>query len=618
MEIGKKQSKIPAAVMHNARLGIRKNRRLMIVCIILHLISEPVIMLDRYNYTLLYLGKSKGYSNTVMYVMLAVFSVAALIFGIGFAKNSFGYLYRKTDVDTVLSFPMSRSERFFSDFMSGLCAYIFTIVPSFVISLGIAVMGHFYCDGRAYGIQSDRYGEVCTEFSGYIVLLLKLGIGLVIAMTMLYALTVLVLSCTGKSPDNMLLSVVVIVILFAASIIVPNAAVKDISAGVSSTELCKYTVPYLSPIGAVIYLFGLIYHREGLYLDNYPVFVIVTAAVCVLYTLAAYAVYRNRKAEHTGKPIVFDIFYYLAAGSAVMLTVLSIRRGEAVPAVIIALAVICFVCSVIRTRGFGKLAEDISCFVISVLGVFVLAIPLGMIGSAAERYVPDERNIERAYISRGYYTNRWVSNFGGIVDDTDYSKEICVRENIGGLTELHRALMKADDSEHYGRGQVCITYVLKNGIRISRNFSELDSRSGALLEDLYGQEELRNGVRELINAETEKKISKLEEMSRTSGYFCIEPRQVSESDETAEVSTDQLPDDFFGKLTECLEEDKLDEFYTPGNDDSAKYVLYLNYNLPVEKDSRRTSVNVSSGHITVYSSYHRTLAYLDGWDVLPY
>ena len=61
MEIGKKQSKIPAAVMHNARLGIRKNRRFMIVCIILHLISEPVIMLDRYNYTMLSLGKGTGY-----------------------------------------------------------------------------------------------------------------------------------------------------------------------------------------------------------------------------------------------------------------------------------------------------------------------------------------------------------------------------------------------------------------------------------------------------------------------------------------------------------------------------------------------------------------------------
>nr|MCR5166580.1 hypothetical protein [Oscillospiraceae bacterium] len=346
MEIGKKQSKIPAAVIHNVKLGIRKNRKLMIVCIILHLISEPVIMLDRYNYTLLYLGKSKGYSNTVMYVMLAVFSVAALICGIGFAKNSFGYLYRKTDVDTVLSFPMSRSERFFSDFFSGLCAYLFTILPSFVISLGIAVMGHFYCDGRAYGIRSDRYGEVCTEFSGYIVLLLKLGIGLVIAMTMLYALTVLVLSCTGKSPDSLLLSAVVIVILFAATMVLPMAAVPDMNSGLSESELCKYTVPYLSPIGAVVYLFGLIYHREGLYLDNYPAFVIVGGAVCVLYTLAACAVYRNRKAEHTGKPIVFDIFYYLTAGFAVVISVMSVKSSEAAPVVIIFLAVAVFVCSV--------------------------------------------------------------------------------------------------------------------------------------------------------------------------------------------------------------------------------------------------------------------------------
>lgn len=616
MNTTEKRIRIPAAVIHNAKLGIRKNRRLIIVCTILHLISEPVIMLYRYNYTMLSLSNDAVHDNEMLYLLLAVFSFAALICGIGFAKNSFGYLYRKTDVDTALSFPLDRKWRFFSDFFSGLCAYLFTILPSFVISLGIAVMGHFYCDGRAYGIQSDRYGEVCTEFSGYILLVLKLGAGLVTAMTMLYALTVLVFSCTGKSPDNLLLSAVVVVILFAATMVLPMAAVADMGSGVRYDELCKYTVPYLSPIGAVIYLFGLTDHREGLYLDNYPAYLVVSAAVCVLYTLAAYAVYRRRKAEHTGKPIVFDIFYYLTAGFAVMLSVISVRSSEAVPGVIIFLAVAVFVCSVIRARGFGRLAEDISCFVTSLLCSFAIALLLGMIGGEAERYVPNERKIERAYISRGYYTNRWVSNFGGIVDDTDYSKEVCIRENIAGVTELHRALMKADDSEHYGRGQVCITYVLKNGIRISRNFSELDSRSGALLEDLYGQEELKSAVRELINSETEKSVSRLEWLSGEAGYFCIEPQQWSDTGKTVTVSVNELPDDFFERLTGYLEEDKFDGFYSHTDSNQSKYVLHLDYNIPSEDNSGRY-IHVSSGYIEIPGSYRRTLGYLDGWDLLP-
>ena len=134
----------------------------------------------------------------------------------------------------------------------------------------------------------------------------------------------------------------------------------------------------------------------------------ITAAVTAGYAFLAYLVYRRRKAEQTGKPVVFDLFFHALMCMAVSLA-LFIDLDEFTVIPIIFVAVACFVASVGRSRGFSNLGGDSVAFLLSVVFTAVMYMLSCGVLEAADAYVPPASAIDRVYM-----------DYGGRGDDSIY------------------------------------------------------------------------------------------------------------------------------------------------------------------------------------------------------
>ena len=472
--------------------GLFANKKIFIINCILQLLGFPVISLictleaSDNNFIDEHLGSG------MFFIGISVFCIFASLFcGIIVALNNFSYLYKKSKVDMVYALPLKAKTRFISDYFSGLSAYLIPYVISAVISMLIFIASGICIDEMHYVLFDD----------GYFALGLKCAAAIILIMTMLYTLTVLVIQCCGTIFES-LFNIFLINGLIPGMIMGISAMMFYNVYGMNIFRSAYAPLCCTSPFGGITAIVSFFTEKTS-YSSNEPLaqgpsfgkwivfFILITA----IYFAIAMFLHLKRKAEDVSKPYVFKLLYYVSITSVMAAICLIARIDTSLifPVVVFA-AIVYMIFEVITNRGFKKFYKSVIKFVITLAGIFIIAMLSYLTnGFGAENHIPSLNSIKSAsvnyfgydkFINSNHYINYYNINF------TDKKALECIKEVQKSAIDLHKSgefndndiyydyyssysYLTENNSKYYidyPRYPLSISYNLKNGSHIYRQY----------------------------------------------------------------------------------------------------------------------------------------------------
>ena len=577
------------AMLHNGRQNIIANFKLMVVIFILHIMAAPMLIISA---MIQMFENGKAYDLDI-YAVIAVFTTGmGAAAGLICALSVFSYLYKKTDVDMRMGLPMSTSQRFVSDFLSGLFIYIVPFAAAQIITWILMLIGHLGFDGKTFYIHSsDDPIEVtsswtCDLFSTAAPYLWRGIIGGILLMIMFYTVTVFVASLCGNIFEsigyNILLNVLVPLVAYMLI-----SAVIDNAPGVSIDRYAYKTISLCGPFGGVV---GLVMSLNAIFYEDdiavysayytYPQWCLLFLLITVLLGAGTYLIYRKRKAEDTGKPVVFGVFYHVILTMAMFCICYSfmIDDGAEVIPMLIVTAVVYFVFHVVRNRGFGHIIKGIVIYVLTMgvaSGSYMLIRNTDGFGIGS--YVPAPSSVKCVYIP---YTGFNDQSQGELAYFDIYGSaptKLTQPENIQTITELHSEYIEKRNNNELNNiytQQLEVVYRLKSGKMVYR-FISLDEDAMARFIKMDTTDDLRNARADAVE-------TKLKELEKQMEYAKLHSQEFSEknkyenytavlspqwkynengqaADGSISVLYSSLPADFTDNLAKALRNDIMNE-----------------------------------------------------------
>lgn len=493
------------AMLHNGRQNVITNFKLMVIIFILHIMAMPMLIIS----AMIQMFENGKAFDLDIYAVIAVFTTGlGAAAGLICALSVFSYLYKKTDVDMRMGLPMSTPQRFVSDFVSGLFIYIVPFIAAQIFTWILLLIGHLGFDGKTFYIHSsDDPIEVtsswtCDAFSTAAPFLWRIIIGGILLMVMFYTVTVFVASLCGNIFEsigyNILLNILVPLVAYMLI-----SAVMDNAPGVSIDRYAYKTISLCGPFGGVA---GLVLSLNDIYYEDnnrifaayytYPQWCGLFLLITVLLGAGTYLIYRQRRAEDTGKPVVFGAFYHVILTMSMFCICYAflVDDGSEIVPMLIITAIVYLVFHVVRNRGFGHILKGIAAYVIT---IFVAAGSFLLIekteGFGIGTYVPDPASVKCVYIP---YTGFNEQSQGELAYFDIYSKtptKLTQPENIQTVTDMHKRyieLMKNDQLDYDFSQQIEVIYKLKTGKTVFR-FITLDEESIKKLMAMDTTDDLR-------------------------------------------------------------------------------------------------------------------------------
>lgn len=493
------------AMLHNGRQNVITNFKLMVIIFILHIMAMPMLIIS----AMIQMFENGKAFDLDIYAVIAVFTTGmGAAAGLICALSVFSYLYKKTDVDMRMGLPMSTSQRFVSDFLSGLFIYIVPFIAAQIFTWILLLIGHLGFDGKTFYIHSsDDPIEVtsswtCDAFSTAAPFLWRIIIGGILLMVMFYTVTVFVASLCGNIFEsigyNIFLNILVPLVAYMLI-----SAVMDNAPGVSIDRYAYKTISLCGPFGGVV---GLVMSLNAIFYEDditvysayytYPQWCLLFLLIIVLLVIGTYLIYRKRKAEDTGKPVVFGAFYHviLTLSMFCICYAFLVDDGSEIVPMLIITAIVYLVFHVVRNRGFGHILKGIAAYVITIVvaaGTFLLIEKTEGFGIGT--YVPDPASVKCVYIP---YTGFNEQSQGELAYFDIYSKtptKLTQPENIQTVTDMHKRyieLMKNDQLDYDFSQQIEVIYKLKTGKTVFR-FITLDEESIKKLMAMDTTDDLR-------------------------------------------------------------------------------------------------------------------------------
>ncbi|MCI7766780.1 MAG: hypothetical protein MSJ26_02205 [Oscillospiraceae bacterium] len=588
-----------AAMRHNFCYNVRDNMKLMIVIFVLHFAAVPMLLI-----TALADIFSKGSTETIDegFMVTAVIGTGlAAASGMLCALTVFKYLYNKSAVDMRLSLPMTTGQRFASDFLSGLFVYIIPYFAAELISWLLMLAGHILCDGKTFTYTTEHpsipgkmlsYDWVCTIFEDTAPVLWRGMLGGLMLMVMFYAVTVLAAACCGNifeaAAYNILLNALVPVSVLLGITTVCNN-IYGLDEEIYGLRILPFCGPFGGAYGVIASLEPMIeesngYIRTNLYEPlHFGTWFILFTLCTALVIAGAYLIYRKRKAEDTGKPVVFGIFHHIIMTMGIFsLCYLMMMDGtENYMPIIIISFIIYMVMHVIRNRGFGKIISGL------VICTFTI---LGSIGSflvihntkafGAGDVIPDPQKVKKAEITYAGCLNS---------DYIEYAPaELTDPALIETLTELHSEILRVYN-DNVSNGELtdlqlpmgfCVKYTLSSGRTIYRSYGSsfsdkgvelicsLDMAEGVKKSRAEGMKRTILDIRDTLEYREEYDKS----FDKNNVYVKLSPQWRFSSggqdyDGSYSIGINELPEDFIERLADCMYSDIMSqtsgEYYTP-------------------------------------------------------
>lgn len=386
---------------------------------------------------------------------LVSFVILFTLFLITPAVN-FSYYNKRDTVDMYGALPLTVSQRFWADWLSG---YLIGIVPFAVCGLPAVLL---ISDVH---MLNDPIG---TYFLG------------LICFSAVYVFSAFMTVCCGKFASSILFS---LLLMGALAALTALAAIIIYSRcqGVDIGQMMMTALRVIPPIGTAI-SFIVQYYIGAAEL-------VIAAVITALFMLGTYFLAKRRPAERTGKQFAYNAVYHVIT-VMLLITVFELlllmffeSRMTQYNGAITALALVgtlipLMFLELAHYRSFALLWRSFIKYIAAAagsVGLYFLLVLCGGFGVAY--YVPAVADVEYANVS--YY------------GDNSFEMLTAVDEEIQQIIECHsRVIPPATDLDSdNGISRIEFNYVLNNGEYVERSYSlkqDGDAEAAELFEDLGG------------------------------------------------------------------------------------------------------------------------------------
>lgn len=280
------------------------------------------VMIIENNYRKVLLPGEHGTDLYVVYnwmsatCLLLVFLAAVILVAVMAAIN-LKFYHNRSAMDTIGGLPLTTTQRFWGDFLSGAASFIISFIPCSVIGLIFMAITEFGImpDIYNYFIEHGQTKEyMFPEFKDNFII-----IGLIVILTVFlcfaaaYTISCFITSCSGRLNTAIVFSLVTPV---AAPIIICSygSFIFNEAVGVVETTEVALIANALPPFGTFYFL---LWSYFSSLCANYTFAaagpkIIVMLAFVVLPMIGSYLIARNRKAERVDKPLIYRSAYTIA------------------------------------------------------------------------------------------------------------------------------------------------------------------------------------------------------------------------------------------------------------------------------------------------------------------
>ncbi len=498
--------------------------------------------IENQNFDTLHNTKMFGDIDMIMaagFVIAAASAAVVLILAFVTVNSMFSYNLKKCDADMYLSLPLTTTQRFFSDLLTGGIVSVLPMTISGAISAvimsvtGIGADEGFtttYLNVLSSGdYESEiniamqqifsRTNNILYRELPQIITYAFIAMTAVLIFTYLFC--VLINSFTGKMSDYIVYTIIAMAALSVIVTTIVGTAIMMVTEAASSEELSS-ALMFASPAGmifafilSIVNSFGenvfVISESKGVYSavrnDNIDIFctfntrnVIIMILVFAVLIVLAYVVTRLRKAEKTGSHFVFELPYHIISLSIVC-ALLCIAIGTS-PVMIdstlymtfmicIAIsAIVYFFAEITHGRKINKIWQSLLRYVGAILGTLLLCTVIRQTDIfGLERYVPSTDGIKSVEMS----TKKAFSDNG---NSDYYTINFKNTDNISAITKYHSFIVNNGCAHRYSdygvepgndNYYVRFVYKMKDGRMITRSLSIIVDRKayGEYAKTLY-------------------------------------------------------------------------------------------------------------------------------------
>lgn len=451
------------------RYNLAENRMFFVISIVFSAISIPLFLsfvaITSHNPVV----DDTSPFLTIM-PFITIFTIISILglyaLAISGGTRCFQHLTRRNKTDTLMCLPLTHSQRFWGDFLTGYITGVSPIIPCGILGIIIGAIA--------------QYSYPIPQFTR---LALMYAATLFFIMTFAYVLSVLAASLCGNIPGGIVTSVLLALI---------TAGIPSLWGLYFTHCIAGYPTEYLfqsstdSPVPSIFMIgefnetlninrvWGILDVEEFLGNDfsvENPLNIIVYTLLSVGIAALAYYISKFRKYEHTGE--TFATKY-----SATIITILLCVTVTGLVCIwfthnagilfssitsIVLSAIICLAAELILRRGKKKLVKRIITYAVAAfatVGVTVLFYGTGALGYSY--YLPKADKIVSAELSYNAKTNLFTFN-----KQSDIEK---FRENHNQFLKNYMPYLKTNVT-YVDVSEVTIEYTLDNGKKFTRAYS---------------------------------------------------------------------------------------------------------------------------------------------------
>lgn len=442
--------------------------------------------------------------KTLYFCALAVF-----LMSITGAARAFNTCVKRDETDTFGALPLTRREHFTADLLSG---YIANVGPFFPCAIFAMIMSLFVDKGFNDNLIS--WGEESAD--GIVIEWFALMVlALFLLYTFSYITSAFVTVCCGKMSSSIIFTFVVSGLIMIAGAGIGTYA-EQCATGLSVDNY--YYLAFIPPLGFLDMAreaFNIMGSLDLSRLSHFPVpplwaiLLIIAAGAAVVY--ASYRIFKNRRAERTGKVISSNVIYRtICTLSVIAVTSVSLSAAYSLHAVWIPLLIAFGITAVLilvleAIRGFKKAGLVITgARGLITMAVCVIALVIvDKTGAFGARYIGiSPENIKEISVycqeSGCYrdYDGYNISTYNGHLKFTEQS-------DISEFLKRHNATLKSRSNELSFGSTFSVSIRLKNGDYLNRgyraNYHQLFADDPENVID-----ELNNNLTYLPNFKTKK------------------------------------------------------------------------------------------------------------------
>ena len=383
-------------------------------------------------------------------ILLALIAISAIL-----PVVNFKHYNSRVFVDTIGSLPLTYTERFFGDFLSGLTA---SAAPFALFIPYILIMS---ADIR----KCELFPHAFAVFSQYAVIYL-------IILVSAYAFSTFVTSCCGKIGSSLFYSLFGMVFI-PGIVVVYSSLIYSYVVGVDVLDSFFDTAKLIAPLGTTIdfisFWFGF---ADTMFSENadfsplpLPLYFYMLI-LPIIYGVGAYFLGKYRKAERVGRDFVyegsftvFSVFLFAIIFGLFLSSIAANNPTSSVITIAVFGIILCFAVELSHSRKLKNLPKALIKYAaVGAVCLGFFGITHATKGFGLSEVIPSADEVSRVEIKGSYL---FSYNHSALVYDDKAAIESIISE--------HKTLL-SDKSKIETGSEIVITYKLKSGFEIKRQY----------------------------------------------------------------------------------------------------------------------------------------------------